>query len=348
MEKLQKQHLAIFNPPFLDLILEGRKTIEGRFSKVRCAPFGVIEEGDVVLMKESGGLVRGSFVVAKVESFDNLSQKMLKDLEIRYSVPLCADADPQYWEKRRVCRYATMLHIAQPCRFEQPFPFPKKDRRGWVVLKGGESDQLSLFSDKREVGVNEARERMGEYNSSQSRCEEGLHTFFHTTLFNQIGYPRCRWCGADCVDWHLLHRKDSTALTRTITELRKEYWRNSWFGRSIDERARNHALRKGKKLLREHATSRIRNSIGSAQPYRDGFQTPYTGNVVFYAQHAVAACCRNCVEVWHGIPKGKQLTDREVAYFADLVMKYVDVVMPELKEEGVHIPPIKKPKYRKE
>src|SRR3989344_8745778 len=123
MEKQQKQHLAIFNPPFFELILERRKTIEGRFSKVRCAPFGVVQEGDVVLMKESGGLVRGSFVVTKVERFENLTEEKLKELEARYSESLCADADPQYWQKRRASKYATLMHVAQPTRFERPFPF---------------------------------------------------------------------------------------------------------------------------------------------------------------------------------------------------------------------------------
>lgn len=134
MIRQPKQHVAIFNPPFLDLILEGRKTIEGRFSKVRCAPFGVVNEGDMVLMKDSGGPIRGSFLVAKVESFENLTSEEFKGLETCYSTSLCADVDPQYWEKRRVCRYATLLHITKSNRFERPFPFPKKDRRGWVVL----------------------------------------------------------------------------------------------------------------------------------------------------------------------------------------------------------------------
>lgn len=134
MTRQPKQHVAIFSPPFLDLILEGRKTIEGRFSKVRCAPFGVVNEGDTVFMKDSGGPVRGLFLVAKVESFGNLTPEKLKELETRYSTFLCADADPEYWKKRRVCRYATLLYIAEPRRFEQPFSFPKKDRRGWVVL----------------------------------------------------------------------------------------------------------------------------------------------------------------------------------------------------------------------
>ena len=134
MKKQQRQHLAIFNPPFLNLILEGEKTVDGRFSKVRCAPFGVVQEGDVVLMKESGGLVKGSFIVAKLESFENLTQEKLKELETRYSKSLCANADPQYWQKRRASKYAILMRVAEPIRFERPFRFPKKDRRGWVVL----------------------------------------------------------------------------------------------------------------------------------------------------------------------------------------------------------------------
>ena len=339
MEKQQKQHLAIFNPPFLELILERRKTIEGRFSKVRCAPFGAVQEGDVVLMKESGGLVKGSFVVAKVESFENLTEERLKELEAHYGDSLCADADPEYWQRRRVSKYATLMHVAKPTRFKQPFPFPKKDRRGWVVLEQSKEQQLSFFSEEK------SSEGKIEYNPSESRCSEGLHTFSRTTLFNQAGYPRCRWCGADCVDWNLLHSRDQSMLDSMIVELRKEYWRDGWFRHQIDLRAKNHALRKGKKLLREYAKNRIRNSVGPAKPYRDGFQTSYTGNIVFYAQHAVAACCRNCVEVWHGIPKGKELADQDVSYLAELVMKYVDTVMPNLKEAGISVPPIRKPKH---
>ena len=134
MEKQQKQHLAIFSPPFPDLILEGRKVVEGRFSKVRCIPFGVVQEGDLVLMKESGGLVKGSFVVAKVESFEKLTREKLKELEACYSESLCADADPQYWQRRRASKYATLMYVIEPTRFAKSFPFPKKDRRGWVVL----------------------------------------------------------------------------------------------------------------------------------------------------------------------------------------------------------------------
>ena len=44
----KKQHLAILTPSWIELILDGSKTIESRFTKVRCLPFGKVRAGDVV------------------------------------------------------------------------------------------------------------------------------------------------------------------------------------------------------------------------------------------------------------------------------------------------------------
>jgi predicted Fe-S protein YdhL (DUF1289 family) len=35
---------------------------------------------------------------------------------------------------------------------------------------------------------------------------------------------------------------------------------------------------------------------------------------VFITQHATATCCRGCLEKWHGIPRGAELTDEEQAH----------------------------------
>jgi hypothetical protein len=32
---------------------------------------------------------------------------------------------------------------------------------------------------------------------------------------------------------------------------------------------------------------------------------------VFIAQHATATCCRGCLEKWHQIPKGRELSREE-------------------------------------
>src|SRR5256885_16153419 len=48
-------HLAIFVEPYLSYLLDGRKTVDSRFSVRRTAPYGQVRAGDIVLVKQSGG-----------------------------------------------------------------------------------------------------------------------------------------------------------------------------------------------------------------------------------------------------------------------------------------------------
>lgn len=149
-EKKVRKHLAILTQPFLDYILEGKKTIESRFSRVKCAPFGVIEEGDIVLLKETGGLVLGEFTAGKVTSLSGLTPERIKELA-QYSKEICSDADPEFWQKRADCTYATLMQVSGVKRYAEPFSFPKKDRRGWVVIednKAKQTHQLPLFQER--------------------------------------------------------------------------------------------------------------------------------------------------------------------------------------------------------
>lgn len=149
MEIKHGKHLAIFTPPFIDLILDGKKTIESRFSKVRCAPHGAAKEGDVVLMKEVGGLVLGEFTVARVENFSALDENSLKRLAKKYGKELCSDADENFWERRRYSRYATFMYVSNPIRYDKPFPYPKRDKRGWVVIESlSIGTQRTLFKEE--------------------------------------------------------------------------------------------------------------------------------------------------------------------------------------------------------
>ena len=134
-----KYHLAILTPGWIDLILDGSKTIESRFTKVRCAPFGKVHAGDVVYLKESGGLVKGMFTVAQVETFENLTIGQICDLfykeyrEQIFSTDVAASMhDPP--DKWLNAKHATLIHVSDPVAFDKPFPFPKRDPRAWVVL----------------------------------------------------------------------------------------------------------------------------------------------------------------------------------------------------------------------
>ena len=58
----------------------------------------------------------------------------------------------------------------------------------------------------------------------------------------------------------------------------------------------------------------IARRLAAAEPLNDGKQTPFRGHPVFVAQHATATCCRGCLDKWHDIPRGAELTDEQIAH----------------------------------
>jgi hypothetical protein len=100
-----------------------------------------------------------------------------------------------------------------------------------------------------------------------------------------------------------------------------------------------HAQRKGRIQLKEAARDRLRKYLAPADPPRDGRQTPFEGNAIYYAQHATATCCRTCLEYWHDIPKGRPLTAREIDYCAVLVDLFLDEKLPNLADDPIKVPP---------
>lgn len=130
-------HLAIFAEPFLTLVLNGVKTTESRFSRNRCAPFGEVFDGDIILLKEVGGPICGLALAKRTEYFD-LYVEPLDRIRDRYGEAICADAE--FWEGRRDAAFATLIELGEPTSIG-PLSCDKRDRRGWVALR---SRQLSL------------------------------------------------------------------------------------------------------------------------------------------------------------------------------------------------------------
>ena len=48
-------------------------------------------------------------------------------------------------------------------------------------------------------------------------------------------------------------------------------------------------------------------------------------NPVFIAQHATGCCCRGCLEKWHNIPKGRELTSNEKNYIFCLLIRWIEL-----------------------
>ena len=76
--------------------------------------------------------------------------------------------------------------------------------------------------------------------------------------------------------------------------------------------------------IKEHAYDFINEKLAPAYPANDGKQTPMKNHPVFIAQHACACCCRSCLEKWHHIPKGKELTTNEINYIVTLLMTWIN------------------------
>ena len=135
-------HLAVFVEPYLKFLLEGKKTVESRFSVYRCAPYERVKEGDLVFVKRSGGPICGICRVEHVWSYqlDPLSWNRIRS---DFAAALCAQ-DPEFWRSREEASFATLMAV-QDVRTIAPITVKKRDRRGWVVLRPSPDSSYSLF-----------------------------------------------------------------------------------------------------------------------------------------------------------------------------------------------------------
>ena len=91
----------------------------------------------------------------------------------------------------------------------------------------------------------------------------------------------------------------------------------------LSDRDREYIAEKGIETIRSHARDIVAKRLSAENPENDGRQTPMHGHPVFVSQHATACCCRSCLEKWHCIPAGKELTSFEQSYVVDVLMDWI-------------------------
>lgn len=175
----------------------------------------------------------------------------------------------------------------------------------------------------------------------RSDCEGDLHCFRRSRRKSRHPLGACQECGATIVDWARVKARHSSDIPFVIRELKKEWVRHHFMNEPLDQYAINYALRKGRIELANSAALRIQASLKVGNP-RDGRQTPWTGNPLYYAQHSTATCCRKCLEYWHGIPRGRELQPIDVQYFAALCMAVLSEKLPDLPFYGQKVPVIRR------
>lgn len=91
----------------------------------------------------------------------------------------------------------------------------------------------------------------------------------------------------------------------------------------LRETERAYLAVKGQAVVLDHARDFIAKRLGPAHPPNDGKQTPMRGHPVFVAQHATATCCRGCLEKWHAIAQGRELSDAERSYVLSVIAHWL-------------------------
>lgn len=114
---------------------------------------------------------------------------------------------------------------------------------------------------------------------------------------------------------------DADAIDHHLDRLATHHFRAKFH---LYGRDRAVVLLRGRATIRTHAREVIAQRVAPAAPRKDGKQTPYRGHPVFVAQHATATCCRTCLERWHGIPKGVELTVEQQSYAVDVICRWID------------------------
>jgi Domain of unknown function (DUF4186) len=115
-------------------------------------------------------------------------------------------------------------------------------------------------------------------------------------------------------------------VNRDLIDTRLDALARQRFRAKFRLRGRDAALvqLRGRETIRTHADELIAKRVAPALPHKDGKQTPYRGHPVFVAQHATATCCRSCLERWHEIPRGRELTANERAYVVDVIWRWIE------------------------
>ena len=110
-------------------------------------------------------------------------------------------------------------------------------------------------------------------------------------------------------------------INKLLDSLSKSKFRGSFH---LNKKMRDYVMEKSIDKIARDAYDIINKRLAPAYIEHDGKQTPMRQvHPVFIGQHATGTCCRNCLMKIHHIPKGRDLTDKEVRYIVNVIMIWI-------------------------
>jgi ASC-1-like (ASCH) protein len=95
--------------PYVDLILQGKKTVESRLTMQARDPFDNIEKGDRIYFKQSSGPYCATAVAGHVLFEDNLTPRRIKEIQREYNHLICGEES--FWNWKRNSNFCTLIWL---------------------------------------------------------------------------------------------------------------------------------------------------------------------------------------------------------------------------------------------
>ncbi len=114
----------------------------------------------------------------------------------------------------------------------------------------------------------------------------------------------------------MLSEEENNRLEQLFTRLAKSKFRSRF---KLEKKEQGYLKDKGFSVIEKNARDFVTERLAPALPKNEGKQTPMKNHPVFIAQHATATCCRKCLEKWHQIDKGAELTQQQIDYIVSVI-----------------------------
>lgn len=155
----------------------------------------------------------------------------------------------------------------------------------------------------------------------------------------------CRDCSTPALDegTFVEHKYGAPEqLVATFSGQQHELMRAHYWLVPIDLWAYNQALRFGRDEVLRRVEKQVRWAMTSTDAWANK-GSPYSRQIVAYAQHATATCCRDCAAYWHGLPKDRAMrpTEAQLQHVVWAAQAWVHLRLQDVGQDGVTVASIR-------
>lgn len=126
------KHIAILRQPFFNMVLNGEKTIESRWSMNKIAPYKKVSIWDEILIKLTGQPVTAIAKVKDVKYYE-LTPVIVEQIRVKYGKEIGTDKFED-WQSTLKKKYCTLIWLENIKRIS-PINVPKSNGAGWLIVK---------------------------------------------------------------------------------------------------------------------------------------------------------------------------------------------------------------------